>query len=199
MAEGQNNDVNMGSERPEDAVINTAPAPSAPENASPAPPTEPVKVIPAKPFLAKPPEEAPRPKVPAVDTPAHHWAKYAHILVHILLLVVIVVLAVQLNKSRSENQNLTNQITTLKANPLLVAERKTNETIAAVSRLTTVPQGDTPTVTEVTDANAVKKSITGLNDVQNGDKLLFYVKAARFIQYRPSTDKILIDQPLHVK
>lgn len=125
-------------------------------------------------------------------------AQYVHFAVEGILLLALVAIGMQYSAAKSDNAKLKADVVALQNNPLLVAERKTTETIQAVSRLTTVPAGDTPTVSEVTDAESVKKSIVGLTDVQNGDKLLFYFQGAKFIQYRPSTDKIILNQPLNV-
>jgi hypothetical protein len=126
-------------------------------------------------------------------------AKYVNLAVEAVLLLALIALGAQYANLKTDNAKLNDQIVALQNNPLLVAEKKTTDTIQAVSRLTSIPEGDTPTVSEVTDAESVKKSIVGLTDVQNGDKLLFYFKAGKFIQYRPSTDKIVLNQPLNVK
>ena len=125
--------------------------------------------------------------------------KYVNLAVEAVLLLALIALGAQYANLKTDNNRLNDQIVALRNNPLLVAEKKTNDTIQAVSQLTTIPQGDTPTVSEVTDSESVKKSIVGLTDVQNGDKLLFYFKGGKFIQYRPSTDKIILNQPLNVK
>ena len=90
--------------------------------------------------------------------------------------------------------NLDKQVTSLRSNPLLIAEKKQNEILASVGRLTVLPTGEVPTISEVTDATAVKKSVPDLKDVQNGDKILFYLKSGQIIQYRPSTDKVVLNQ-----
>ena len=118
------------------------------------------------------------------------------------LLVVLVVglggwawsLKTDNNNLNKQVNNLGQQVTSLQSNPLLVAEKKQNEILAAVGRLTVLPSGEVPTISEVTDASAVKKSVPDLKDVQNGDKILFYLKSGQIIQYRPSTDKVVLNQ-----
>jgi hypothetical protein len=98
------------------------------------------------------------------------------------------------NTLNKQVNDLTKQVTALQSNPLLVAEGKQNKILAAVGRLTVLPTGEVPTISEVTDATAVKKSVPDLKDVQNGDKILFYLKSGQIIQYRPSTDKVVLNQ-----
>jgi hypothetical protein len=59
-----------------------------------------------------------------------------------------------------------------------------------------LPQGETPTVANVSDADAAKKQSAFFVDAQNGDKVLMYVKAGQAILYRPSTNKIIKVAPL---
>lgn len=126
---------------------------------------------------------------------------FARVAIEALLAVLVVGLALWGWSLKTDNSNLSKQVndlgkqvTSLQSNPLLVAEGKQNKILAAVGRLTVLPTGVIPTISEVTDANAVKKSVPDLKDVQNGDMILFYLKSGQIIQYRPSTDKVVLNQ-----
>jgi len=181
---------NVASMSPEPAAAPEAPQTPAPAPAAAAPQTD-------RPFFS-PPAAASNAAAPA-SSGRGSKAKYVHLAVHTVLLIALLVTAFQFFKSEGEKSKLQEQVVALQNNPLLVAERKTQNTIEKVSRLAALPTNETPTVSEVSDAEAVKKSIVGLTDVQNGDNLLFYFQAGKFIQYRPATDKIILNQPLNVK
>lgn len=188
-AQTEQTNPNLASMSPEPAT-----APQAPQAAAPAPAAQP-----DKPFFSPPATAVSSSTAPADKTGHGSKAKYLHLAVHGVLLIALLATAFQFFQAKSESAKLQKQVVALESNPLLVAERKTQNTIERVSRLATLPTNETPTVSEVSDAEAVKKSIVGLTDVQNGDNLLFYFQGGKFIQYRPSTDKIILNQPLNVK
>ena len=74
------------------------------------------------------------------------------------------------------------------------ANAKVQEVLAAVSKLTQVPQGETPSLAVVTDEKALSQSNVFFKDVKNDDYVLFFSKAA--VVYRPSTDAIVIAGPI---
>ncbi len=211
VTDGSNNEPQN---KPLDELAQAQSAQANPNPASMSPqPTAPQSTAPAAAVPSTPAPQADRPffSPPAAATSTNAAApvssarghgskgKYLHLAVHTVLLVALLVTAFQFFKAESDKSKLQEQVVALQSNPLLVAERKTQNTIEKVSRLAALPTNETPTVSEVSDAEAVKKSIVGLTDVQNGDNLLFYFQAGKFIQYRPSTDKIILNQPLNVK
>lgn len=70
-------------------------------------------------------------------------------------------------------------------------------TLAAVGKLMMLPEGETPTVASVADAEKLRDQpfFTG---AMNGDKVLLYTEAKKAILYRPSTNKIVDVAPITV-
>lgn len=95
-----------------------------------------------------------------------------------------------------KNQDLKTQVSTLKANPQIVIKQQTDDLIAKVGSLISLPKGESPTVANVTDAATARKQSAFFNTAQNGDKVLLYPKAGLAILYRPSTNKIVLQAPL---
>lgn len=93
---------------------------------------------------------------------------------------------------------LQGEVATLNANPAIVAQKESDATILAVSKLTTLPTGESPTIANVSDASAAKKQSAFFVNAQNGDKVLFYVKTGQAILYRPSTNTIIASGPLTI-
>jgi hypothetical protein len=60
-----------------------------------------------------------------------------------------------------------------------------------ISKYVEVPANETPTVLNVSDAEAVKKDNAALSDIKNGDKLLFFTKSRKLVVYRPSSKKVV--------
>jgi hypothetical protein len=60
-----------------------------------------------------------------------------------------------------------------------------------ISKYIEVPANETPTVLNVSDADAVKKDNATLSDIKNGDKLLFFTKSRKLVVYRPSSKKVV--------
>lgn len=81
----------------------------------------------------------------------------------------------------------------LKSDPQ-AANAKVQEVMASVSKLTQLPQGETPSLAVVTDEKALSASNVFFKDVKNDDYVLFFSKAA--VVYRPSTDAIVIAGPI---
>lgn len=67
------------------------------------------------------------------------------------------------------------------------AQRYYNEISAYVE----LPEGEAPTVLNVSDANEVKKDNAALSDIRNGDKMLFFTKSRKLVVYRPDTKKVV--------
>lgn len=66
--------------------------------------------------------------------------------------------------------------------------------IAEVSKLTVVPESETPSITTVVDENKVNQEF--LRSAKKGDKVLLYFQAGRAIVYRPSSHQIVNMGPL---
>ncbi|MEO7364655.1 MAG: hypothetical protein ABIV43_04100 [Candidatus Saccharimonadales bacterium] len=96
----------------------------------------------------------------------------------------------------SERSDLRQQVTTLNANPQLAVQRQTDELIAAVGRLVSVPTGETPTIASVSDVQQARQQSAFFDKAKNGDKVLMYAKAGQAILYRPSTDHVVLVAPL---
>ena len=89
------------------------------------------------------------------------------------------------------------QIKTLKVNPQEVAQEENQKVIEAVSKLALLPEGETPTIATVTDAEKLKNSGQAFfAKAATGDKVLIYTQALKAIMYRPSENKIIEIAPL---
>lgn len=96
----------------------------------------------------------------------------------------------------NDKQELTAKVATLNANPQLAIQKQTDDLISNVGALIQLPEGETPTVANVSDAAKAKEQSSFFANAVNGDKVLMYVKAGQAILYRPSTDKIVLVAPL---
>ncbi len=96
----------------------------------------------------------------------------------------------------NDRDNLRRQVTALNANPQATIQKQTDGLIRAVSKLLTLPAGETPTIANVSDAGQARQQSAFFNNAQNGDKVLMYVKAGEAVLYRPSSNKIILVAPL---
>jgi len=69
-------------------------------------------------------------------------------------------------------------------------EMSDEQVIEKVTKLTTVPEGETPEVATIADVNQLNNQVFFQN-AQNGDKVLVYKGAKRVILYRPEINKII--------
>lgn len=83
------------------------------------------------------------------------------------------------------------------SNPTEAAKQDAADTIAAVGKLMILPEGEEPTVMQVTDVSKLKDQPFFANAV-NGDKVLIYTKAKKAILYRTETNKILDVAPVNI-
>ncbi len=81
--------------------------------------------------------------------------------------------------------------------PTEVAKQDAKDTIAAVSKLMMLPEGEEPTVMQVTDVAKLKDQPFFAN-AQNGDKVLIFTKAKKAILYRVDTNKIIDVAPINM-
>ena len=65
------------------------------------------------------------------------------------------------------------------------ANQEVQDVLAAVAKLMILPDGETPTVASVTDADKLKDQ-PFFTSAQNGDKVLIYSGAKKAILYRPA-------------
>ncbi len=82
-------------------------------------------------------------------------------------------------------------------NPTEVAKQDAKVTIAAVSKLMMLPQGEEPTVMQVKDITLLKDQPFFANAV-NGDKVIIYMKAKKAILYRVDANKIIDVAPINI-
>jgi hypothetical protein len=142
------------------------------------------------------PETAPvRPAASAtVGHGGHH--QFGHIIAETVLGLLVVGLALWGWTAAADRNNLQKQLDAANSNPQALVQKQTDELIAKVAGLMTLPAGETPTVANVSDASKAKQQSAFFANAQNGDKVLMYVKAGEAILYRPSTNKIILVAPL---
>lgn len=167
------------------------PAETAPE----APAAEEVKTSeePATPEAPVAPEvsTSAAPKAPKARKPLPVWP----IVTGVLALAVIALAALSFSLM-SAKKDVETKLAAANANPQLLVQKQTDDLIAAVGKLMTLPAGETPTVANVSDAAKAKQQSAFFNNAQNGDRVLMYVKAGEAILYRPSTNKVILVAPL---
>jgi hypothetical protein len=89
------------------------------------------------------------------------------------------------------------QTVKLKKTPADVAAAQVKDTVAKVSRLILLPQGETPTLASVSDPSLLK-SQTFFDKSQKGDQVLIYSNAKEAILYRPSTNMVINVAPVNI-
>lgn len=77
-------------------------------------------------------------------------------------------------------------------------ELTTEQLLAKVGRLIVLPNGETPTIASVVDADKLKAEQAFYRDVQNGDFVLIYPQAQKAFIYRPSTDVLVNVGPVYM-
>lgn len=155
------------------------------------------------------PAPNPKPVPNPIETPSRATisqntkSPIGHLFLEILLVIALAGLgfwAMMLlsdNKDlKSDNASLKNQVAQLNANPQIAVQKQTEDLLKKVGALMQLPTGETPTVANVSDAEAAKKQSAFFSNAQNGDRVLMYVKAGQAILYRPSTNKIVLVAPL---
>jgi hypothetical protein len=113
-----------------------------------------------------------------------------------VLVVLVVALGIWAVSLYHDKKNLQNQVSTLKVNPQSTATKQAEQLVSEVGKLMQLPTNETPSVVTVSDAAQAKKSSAFFNNAQDGDKVLLYVKAGEAILYRPSTNKIVLVEPI---
>ncbi len=133
---------------------------------------------------------------PSSDTQKKQKGSLARLILEVLLVAGLVGLGLWAWTLRSDNHNLKQQVVKLNADPQTIIKKQTDDLITKVGKLIDLPKNESPTIANVSDAEAAKKQSPFFNEAQNGDKVLMYVKAGQAILYRPSTDKIILQGPL---
>lgn len=85
----------------------------------------------------------------------------------------------------------------VKKDPQRAAQEEIEDTLARVSRLMVLPEGETPTVATVTDPERLKDQPFFVN-AKAGYKVLIYTNARKAILYDPVADKIVEVAPLNL-
>lgn len=76
------------------------------------------------------------------------------------------------------------------SNPEESAKDAEDKLIEEVKKVAVVPDDERPTIANVTDASQLKSQPL-FASIENGDKVLLYVKARRQVIYRPSTKQVI--------
>ncbi len=92
---------------------------------------------------------------------------------------------------------LYNQVRILKQDPQAAARVEADALVAKVGKLIKLPEGETPTVATVSDAEALKDQPFFASAVV-GDKVLIYTTAKKAILYSVTLNKILEVAPLNI-
>jgi hypothetical protein len=92
---------------------------------------------------------------------------------------------------------LYNQVRVLKQDPQAAARVEADALVAKVGKLIKLPEGETPTVATVSDAEALKDQPFFASAVV-GDKVLIYTTAKKAVLYSVTLNKILEVAPLNI-
>jgi hypothetical protein len=89
------------------------------------------------------------------------------------------------------------QTVQLKKTPQQVSAEQVKGVVAKVARLILLPQGETPTLAQVSDPNLLK-SQSFFDKSQAGDEVLIFTNAKEAILYRPSSNMIINVAPINI-
>jgi hypothetical protein len=83
--------------------------------------------------------------------------------------------------------------------PSATGQTPTQQVVSKVSNLVDVPKDESPTLANISNADALRKlskfNASFFADAKNGDVLLIYSKHNKAIVYRPTTNKIIASGP----
>jgi hypothetical protein len=113
-----------------------------------------------------------------------------------VLVVLVVGLGIWAVSLYHDKKDLQNQVSTLKITSQTSAQKQTQQLVNEVGKLMQLPTSETPSIVTVSDAAQAKKNSAFFDNAMNGDKVLLYVKAGEAILYRPSTNKIILVDPI---
>lgn len=80
--------------------------------------------------------------------------------------------------------------------PEFAAQEQAAAILAKVGQLILLPEGESPTMVAIADAESVKKGQPFLEKAMNGDILIVYRNAATALLYRESTNKLVAVGPV---
>jgi hypothetical protein len=164
--------------------------------------------VPAKPVVERPAAKASAPVLVAAAAQPEKMVKSPkpprttnssaakHLVIEAVLVLIIAALGLWAWQLYTDRTALRSQVSTLQANPQATIQKQTDGLISDVSKLLTLPVGETPTIANVSDVSQARQQSAFFNNAQNGDKVLMYVKAGEAILYRPATNKIILVAPL---
>lgn len=109
---------------------------------------------------------------------------------YVTLLVLVVVLA-------GASIYFYRQLSELRANPNIAAQKEVRDVVAQVSKLMVLPTGEDPTLATVADPDKLKGQSFFVN-AKKGDRVLIYTTARKAILYDPASNKIVEVAPLNI-
>lgn len=118
-----------------------------------------------------------------------------HYAVEAVLVVVVVVLAVTTVVFHNDKTSLQKQVNSSSASSSSTT-KETKAIVSKVSKLMELPNNETPTIVQVTNATQAKKESPFFAEAQKGDDALLYIKNGEAILYRPSTNKVIKVAPI---
>lgn len=161
------------------------------------------KAVPVAEPMAKAPAPEPAPEVPVVAAPAPAEvkkrrmampklpvSKKALIIISLMGVAAVVILLslsyVSARRKLSQAQN-----------PEQAAQVEAENLVEKVSRLVSLPTGETPTVATVVDVSKLKGQAFFAN-AENGDKVLMFTTAKKAVLYRPSSNQVVEIAPINI-
>lgn len=138
------------------------------------------------------------PKEPKIKQPRQprDGSGIARTVFEVVLVVALIAVGYFAYGLNQDKKDLKAEVTKLNSNPQIAIQKQTDDLIKQVGALINLPQGEAPTVANVSDAAKAREQSSFFANAQNGDKVLMYVKAGEAILYRPSTNKIILVAPL---
>lgn len=110
--------------------------------------------------------------------------------VHTLIFVIVVAAAVGFGVLYKRYEGAQNQIRAFINNPTELTKAEVKVVTEEVGKLISLPEGEAPTITTVTDLDRVKDQPFFVK-AEYGDKVLIYTQAKKAILYRPSNNKVV--------
>jgi hypothetical protein len=106
------------------------------------------------------------------------------------LLILLVVSAAGAGYFYYRYDTVQSEYENFKNDPRAIAREDVLALIEKVGRLTTLPEGESPTIATVNDAELLSAQ-PFFKNAKVGDRILIYSESKRAILYRPDTDKII--------
>jgi hypothetical protein len=125
------------------------------------------------------------------------YIRKQHTHIAIIAIASIVVLLVATGYFYYRYQSAQRVVRAMNSDPQGIAQQKTDDLLAEVSRLMLLPTDETPTIATVSDLERLRGQEFFANATV-GDKVLIYTKHAKAILYDPDQKKILEVAPLQL-